>query len=501
MNTPTKTLIAALVIALTAGGSAAFAVSTVTGAGGLRSGDSLTGCFNPSTGTLSLSVAGHDCAGGTVPVVWQTSGSDEDQAQPEQAEPEKGEPGAPGATGAPGAVGSTGATGAQGARGATGATGSAGAPGAKGEPGVQGATGAKGETGDAGEPGLQGEKGDAGEPGAQGVQGEKGEQGLKGDQGDRGEKGDAGAHGATGSVPWTAIAEWSATSTYTAGPPASLVSFQGSSYVAARSSLGASPSASPSDWILVASAGAKGEQGEQGEQGEPGVDGAPGAPGTDGAPGAKGEQGDQGIQGVQGVPGVTGLAGQDGQDGVTPWQFMGEYDAATMYTGVAPASVVQYEGSSYVAIKPEPFASIDPTDATAWSLLAASGAKGEQGETGLQGPAGTPGVPGLQGPAGNSLLSGYFGQRTGNGSETGHSTRECVLGEIMLAGFRSPWGMGVPAKGQILPISQNTALYSLFGTTYGGDGITTFGLPDLRPVAPNDMTYFVCASGYFPQGS
>src|ERR1700710_1843658 len=34
--------------------------------------------------------------------------------------------------------------------------------------------------------------------------------------------------------------------------------------------------------------------------------------------------------------------------------------------------------------------------------------------------------------------------------------------------------------GQILPLSQNTALFSLLGTTYGGDGRSTFGLPDLR---------------------
>ena len=35
-------------------------------------------------------------------------------------------------------------------------------------------------------------------------------------------------------------------------------------------------------------------------------------------------------------------------------------------------------------------------------------------------------------------------------------------------------------EGQLLPISQNTALFSLLGTTYGGDGRTSFGLPDLR---------------------
>ena len=35
-------------------------------------------------------------------------------------------------------------------------------------------------------------------------------------------------------------------------------------------------------------------------------------------------------------------------------------------------------------------------------------------------------------------------------------------------------------QGQLLPVAQNTALFSILGTTYGGDGRTTFGLPDLR---------------------
>lgn len=38
--------------------------------------------------------------------------------------------------------------------------------------------------------------------------------------------------------------------------------------------------------------------------------------------------------------------------------------------------------------------------------------------------------------------------------------------------------------GQLMPISQNTALFSLIGTTYGGDGRTTYGLPDLRGRVP-----------------
>src|ERR1043165_736509 len=39
-------------------------------------------------------------------------------------------------------------------------------------------------------------------------------------------------------------------------------------------------------------------------------------------------------------------------------------------------------------------------------------------------------------------------------------------------------------NGQLMPISQNTALFSLLGTTYGGDGKSTFGLPDLQGSVP-----------------
>ena len=58
------------------------------------------------------------------------------------------------------------------------------------------------------------------------------------------------------------------------------------------------------------------------------------------------------------------------------------------------------------------------------------------------------------------------------------------LGEIKLfAGNFAPRGFAL-ANGQLLSIAQNTALFSLFGTTYGGDGRVTFGLPDLQGRAP-----------------
>jgi microcystin-dependent protein len=54
------------------------------------------------------------------------------------------------------------------------------------------------------------------------------------------------------------------------------------------------------------------------------------------------------------------------------------------------------------------------------------------------------------------------------------------LGEIQAFGFNfAPRGWA-QCDGQLLPINQNSALFSLLGTTYGGDGRTTFALPDLR---------------------
>jgi len=61
---------------------------------------------------------------------------------------------------------------------------------------------------------------------------------------------------------------------------------------------------------------------------------------------------------------------------------------------------------------------------------------------------------------------------------------EPFIGEIrMFAGNFAPRGWAF-CDGQLLAVSQNDALFSLLGTTYGGDGRTTFGLPDLRGRIP-----------------
>ena len=61
---------------------------------------------------------------------------------------------------------------------------------------------------------------------------------------------------------------------------------------------------------------------------------------------------------------------------------------------------------------------------------------------------------------------------------------EPFIGEIiMFAGNFAPRGWAL-CQGQILSIAQNTALFSILGTTYGGNGQTTFALPDLRGRVP-----------------
>jgi len=75
-----------------------------------------------------------------------------------------------------------------------------------------------------------------------------------------------------------------------------------------------------------------------------------------------------------------------------------------------------------------------------------------------------------------SICAGLFSISSNNVS----AGTDTFIGEIMFAGFNfCPRGYA-EANGQLLAISQNAALFSLLGTQYGGDGRTTFGLPDLR---------------------
>jgi hypothetical protein len=172
----------------------------------------------------------------------------------------------------------------------------------------------------------------------------------------------------------------------------------------------------------------------QGPAGPPGAAGPAGAKGDTGAPGAAG------APGPKGDPGPTGATGPKGDTG-------------------------------------------------------AAGAAGATGPVGSVGPAGPTGATGPAGPdAVADAFVGKFGTNTGTALASNGA--ECTLGQIQLTA--SSRAVGTPANGQLLPINQNQALFALLGTTYGGNGVTTFALPDLRGLAPNNMTYSICDLGIFP---
>ncbi len=64
---------------------------------------------------------------------------------------------------------------------------------------------------------------------------------------------------------------------------------------------------------------------------------------------------------------------------------------------------------------------------------------------------------------------------------------EPFLSEIRIMSFGFPPKGWATCDGQLLPINQNQALFSLLGTTYGGDGRVNFGLPNLQSRAPMHM--------------
>ena len=69
------------------------------------------------------------------------------------------------------------------------------------------------------------------------------------------------------------------------------------------------------------------------------------------------------------------------------------------------------------------------------------------------------------------------------------------LGEIRLMSFNFPPKGWAFCNGQLLPINQNQALFALLGTMYGGNGVTTFALPDFQGRLPWHL------SASYPQGT
>jgi len=179
--------------------------------------------------------------------------------------------------------------------------------------------------------------------------------------------------------------------------------------------------------------GAPGMPGPQGVPGTPGVAGPQGAPGIPGAQGPQGAPGPQGAQGPQGAPGPQGVAGPQGAKGDQGIPGPG------LNNGTNPGDLVTWDGNNWIAAQPAPITVDNMQPYTVVNFCIAT--------------------------------EGIFPSRNG---------MEPFIAEIMMFGGNfAPRGYAT-CDGQLMSIAQNTALFSLLGTTYGGDGRTTFGLPDLR---------------------
>ena len=78
-----------------------------------------------------------------------------------------------------------------------------------------------------------------------------------------------------------------------------------------------------------------------------------------------------------------------------------------------------------------------------------------------------------------------------------------LLGEIRLFPYTFAPAGWLPCQAQELNISDNQALFSLVGTMYGGNGTTTYALPDLRGKSPvtgqgDVVGYCICVNGVYP---
>lgn len=134
-----------------------------------------------------------------------------------------------------------------------------------------------------------------------------------------------------------------------------------------------------------------------------------------------------------------------------------------------------------------------------------AGAAGPPGPAGATGPAGPTGPPGPSGkiPANLTTLSNALSTNGGTAFGYNKISAACSnmnIGDVLLS--VNSYGQGaLPADGRLLAISDYPALFDLIGTLFGGDGKSTFALPDLRPFAPQLLQFSICVEGNFPSGT
>ncbi|QAV70466.1 hypothetical protein ESZ53_08435 [Salinibacterium sp. UTAS2018] len=252
--------------------------------------------------------------------------------------------------------------------------------------------------------------------------------------------------------------------------------------------------------VFMTDAAAAGADGEDGQNGADGIDGTDGVDGTDGLNGATGATGLTGANGGTALSGPTGATGPAGADGTNGADGAAGADGTSGADGAAgPTGPIGLTGATGPigltgATGPTGATGTNGADGPA-GPQGPQGDAGPTGETGAAGATGATGAAGATGATGNSALSDSFGSSVNRAGDGG--TYECYLGTLSLTAS-SYAGEGIVADGRELSIANNTALFSLLGTTYGGNGRTTFNIPDMSAVTPNNMTWTLCHLGVFP---
>ncbi|MCW5890556.1 MAG: tail fiber protein, partial [bacterium] len=221
-----------------------------------------------------------------------------------------------------------------------------------------------------------------------------------------------------------------------------------------------------------------GPTGATGDAGPTGATGVVGETGPTGPTGATGDTGPTGATGTSGDPGSTGPTGPTGDLGPT-----GATGPAGDAGPTGPTGVTGETG---------------PTGAT--------GAGGEIGPTGPTGATGAVDTSNLYTKAESDALylpQARFDSLSLVAPSTGTSTSGqfgvgCSVGELIpFAGDYPPTGT-LFAHGQTLLIDNYQALFAVIGTLYGGDGATTFALPNLWQLGPGGTNWLICVLGVFP---
>ncbi|HTR74351.1 MAG TPA: tail fiber protein [Solirubrobacterales bacterium] len=216
----------------------------------------------------------------------------------------------------------------------------------------------------------------------------------------------------------------------------------------------------------------------EGPQGQAGPEGKSGSQGETGPQGPEGQKGEEGPMGPEGPKGQEGQKGQKGDTGAT-----GTVDTSNFYDKSESDgryySKTESDGRYY-----------DKTEGDA-RYLAKSGTAANSSLLG-------------NAPPSSYVSASSFGSLANVINHEGTALASCYLGEIVLyAGGLIPSNLHL-ADGSLITLNNSTsALFSLFGVDFGGNGVTNFALPDLRSVEPKGagpagVGYYVCMSGTYP---